>query len=258
MDITSYLNLKDRDLPGEGLFVAEGRFLVERALAAPWETLFVVCLSSLEDEFRQKAALGGTGQPACPVYGVSREILEAMAGYRFHRGVLAVGRRPGGVGREEPPEWLFPGRRLLMMSSLSDPFNVGGLIRSAAAFGWDGAVLLDRCADPFSRGALRASMGAAFTLPLWMPEGPGAKLIREAGYVVAGTVVPPLEGVALPNFVAPEKMALLVGNEGTGLSGIRREECDILLTIPMPGGVDSLNVGVAAGIFLYALGQDRF
>jgi tRNA G18 (ribose-2'-O)-methylase SpoU len=258
MDIFSYLNLKDRDLLKEGLFVAEGRFLTERVLSSSWDLLFVACLSSLEGEFRQKAAKRGQGLPDCPVFGVSREVLESVAGYTFHRGVLAVGRRTREMGMEKLPEWLSCGRRIVMASSLGDPFNVGGLIRSAAAFGWDGVVILDDGADPFSRGALRASMGAAFTLPLWMPSHEEVtSLIREAGYTVIGTVVPPLEGLSLPEYIGPEKIALMFGNEGAGLPKNRRDECDVLLTIPMPGRVDSLNVGVAAGIFLYVLGQDQ-
>ena len=258
MDISSYLNLKDRDLLREGLFVVEGRFLTERILSSSWDLLFVACLSSLEAEFRHKAAKRGPGLPDCPVFGVSREVLESVAGYAFHRGVLAVGRRPRELGGEKLPEWISRGRRIVMASSPRHPFNVGGLIRSAAAFGWDGMILLDNGADPFSRGALRASMGAAFSLPLWIPSFEKVtSLMREAGYTVAGTVVPPLEGSLLSEYRGPEKIALMFGNEGSGLPKKRCDECDVLLTIPMPGGVDSLNVGVAAGIFLYALGRNE-
>lgn len=180
--------------------------------------------------------------------------LQEIAGFPFHRGVLAAGIRPAGLDSLEPPPWLSGARRILVGSSLSDPFNIGGLLRSAAALGWDGLILADHCADPLTRGGLRASMGAGFSFPLWQPRaGDPLEAARRMGFALAGTVLQEEGSVPLSDFEAPEKLLLLVGNEGLGLSRERRAACDQLVTIPMAKEIDSLNVGVAAGIFLHAL-----
>ena len=250
-----YSHMKDRDLRAEGLFIAEGRFLVERALASNMPLDSVLCLPSLHGEFLEL-----TGQRPRenrpPVVAADRPEMELLCGFPFHRGVLAAGPRPAEVSSER----LFSStKKLLVCSDVRDPFNLGGLFRSAAALGWDGVVLVDNCADPYSRAALRASMGAVFSLP-WIEDNGAsekrfslAKVMKREDFFLCGAVLSHPKSVPLD--ISSEKIALMVGNEGAGLSEERRRDCDHFVSIPMTERVDSLNVGVAAGILMYLMNQ---
>jgi tRNA G18 (ribose-2'-O)-methylase SpoU len=246
-----YRNLRDRDLRREGLLVAEGRWLVERLLASGWPVLCVACAPRFAEHFRLLAG------ERCPVLVASEEELASVAGFPFHRGVLAAGRRP-----ELPDlEAFLAGRAggagagtMVVCPQLTGEYNLGSIVRTAAAFGTLGLAVGSRCCDPLSRRALKVSMGAAFTLPLVAlgEEEQAAARLHRAGFQIVGASPSPHAG-PLGSFRPPDRLAVVLGEEAEGLGNPWEARCDRLLAIPMPGGTDSLNVAVAAGILLYAL-----
>ncbi len=148
-----------------------------------------------------------------------------------------------------------PGKRLMLVvaAGVQDPENLGSLLRSSAAFAADGVVLAGACADPFSRRVLRVSMGAALGMPLaHAPDAPSAVRSLEADCDIEcwATVLDP-RAEPLDKLARPWRLALLFGNEGHGLDPAGQHACRRRVTIAMPPGIDSLNVAVAAGIFLY-------
>ncbi len=245
-----YRNLRDRDLRREGLLVAEGRWLVERLLASGWPVLSVACAPRFAEHFRRLAG------ERCPVLVAGQEELASVAGFPFHRGVLAAGRRPELPGLEAFLS-VLPGNAsgtLVVCPQLTGEYNLGSIVRSAAAFGALGLALGSRCCDPLSRRALKVSMGAAFSLPLIAlgEEEPAAAALHRSGYRIVGAS-PSTRARPLGSFRRPARLAVVLGEEAEGLGGPWEARCDELLAIPMPGGTDSLNVAVAAGIFLYSL-----
>lgn len=249
-ELSPYRSLKDRSLAGDGLFVVEGPFLVERMLASDCRPHSVLCLPEAAARFRELA--GGR----CPVFTSSREELARIVGYPFHRGALGCGYRPPSAPLAS---LLDPasgsGRRLLLLCpDLNDDANLGSILRSAAAFGASGVLLGSRACDPYSRRALRLSMGASFFLPIARIDADERvpELIRAAGYAIYGAANRPTAR-PLAEVEPPSRLVVAIGNEGEGLDAIWLARCDLLVRIPMAETMDSLNAGVAAGIILYAL-----
>ncbi len=258
MDLDLYRELRDRDLRREGLLVAEGRWLVERLLDSGWEVLSVLCAPRLAGHFRALAS------GRCPVLTADEERLARVAGFPFHRGVLAAARRPpfatlaawlSSAGSAAPTRGAA-GRTLVLCPRLTGEYNLGSIVRSAAALGAEALAVGASCCDPLSRRALKVSMGAAFRLPLLALEEESADLgrLRAAGWRVAGASPAP-EALPLRSWRRDGPVALVLGEEAEGLPEPWAGGCDLLLRIPMRPGADSLNVSVAAGILLQALGE---
>ena len=194
---------------------------------------------------------GGLEQAGAPVYVARPETLQRIVGFHFHRGCLAAGERPAELGLDA---LLQPrGRRILVaLEGVTNPDNVGGVFRNAMAFGADGVVLGPGCADPLYRRALRVSMGGALETPFAtvfdLPEG-------FAGFTIAA-LTPDRAAADISAFgEVPERLVLLLGSEGEGLSAAARAAADVHVRIPMAPGVDSLNVATAAGIALHRLAR---
>lgn len=240
---------------GEGdAIVVEGELAVARALASEHPVRAVLLTPS------HRARLGAAIPAAVEVLEAEAELVRQVVGFDFHRGCVAVMARPRAptldalVARVQA--WPAGPRRVLVAEGLADPANLGAVIRNARALGVD-LVLHGRGADPWSRRAIRAAMGHGFSLPvvgcddlsttvaaLRRALGPGAR-------TVAAVVQP--GAVPLPSYRAPERLLLLVGNEGAGLSAPLRALADDAVTIPLADGVDSLNVAAAAAVLLWAL-----
>jgi tRNA G18 (ribose-2'-O)-methylase SpoU len=243
--------LRDR-----GLFVAEGRLVVERLIAAGRFTLRSILLTSPAFE----AMAGPLAAVRCPVYLVSREVMETLTGFDFHRGCLALAEREPTVG---PLPAVKLQRRLLALEGVGNPDNVGGLFRVAEAFGAE-AVLLDPASgDPLYRKAIRTSMGAVLRLPCIRLESWPADLERMRGdgfKLVALT--PSQSAVPLNEYSRSirqgDRLIVIVGAEGPGLSDPVLRLADAAVRIPLAEGIDSLNVVVAAGIALAALQDSNF
>lgn len=242
------VQLRSRCEPEEGLFLAEGERTIRRALAAGYEPRAVLAtdrwLVSLADAMRDADV---------PAYVADEATLTATTGYPVHRGALAsFARRP----LPSPDEVLREARRVVVLEDVVDHTNVGAVFRSAAALGWDAALLTPRAADPLYRRAVRTSMGAVFRLP-WtrIDHREGPQVLREAGFVVWALTPDAERSIDEP--APPERLALVLGAEDPGMSARWRGAADVRVGIPMAAGIDSLNVGAAAAIALFALGPRR-
>ena len=190
-----------------------------------------------------------------PVLVAGAEVLRAVTGFSVHRGVLAAFDRPAPLA---PADVLSGARRVLVCEELSSSTNLGALVRSAAALGVDGVLLDPRCADPWYRRAVRVSMGQVFTLPhARLSPWPEAlrDVVAAAGFHL-WALTPAADAVALdelPRPSADDRVALLLGAEGPGLSGAAAAAADLRVRIPMARGVDSLNVAAAAAVASWAV-----
>jgi tRNA G18 (ribose-2'-O)-methylase SpoU len=235
--------------PAGGLYIAESAKVLGRALAAGHVPRSVLVQEKWVDE--TLALLADTGD--VDVYVVPAEIAEAVTGYAVHRGMLAAMHRP----RLLPVAEVVAGARLVVvLEDIVDHTNVGAAFRSAAALGADAVLVSARCADPLYRRSVRVSMGTVFQVP-WtrLPEGDAATAaLHDAGLHIAALALSDYS-VSLDEFAAnpPERIALLLGSEGDGLSRRTLAGADTIVTIPMGGGVDSLNVAAASAVALWAL-----
>jgi tRNA G18 (ribose-2'-O)-methylase SpoU len=235
----------------EGLFVAEGRWVVERLLARPrFVTRSVLvtptALAALQRDRRQ--LLPST----VPIYVVAQDVMDGIVGFNIHRGCLALAERP--AEQHLADVTLDHHTRLLVLEGVNNPDNVGGLFRSAAAFGVDLVVLGPACGDPLYRKAVRTSMAATLDVPCVTAGAWPAALdrLRAAGFRVIA-LTPSADAQPLDAIGAPGRTALLLGGEGPGLTDDALQRADLRVRIRMLGQVDSLNVTVAASIALHHL-----
>jgi tRNA G18 (ribose-2'-O)-methylase SpoU len=255
--VADYRNVRDADLRARGgLFVAEGRLNVKRLVrGSPHRTRSVFVtpagLAGVRD------ALSGLGDDV-PVFVAGRDVLCQVVGYDMHRGCLAAGERCAGIGLDAALGLACAGPRLWVgLEDVTNPDNVGGIFRNALAFGVERLLVSPRCADPLYRKSIRVSMGAALRLPFERaPHWPGEILrLREAGFLVlaldAGRDSRDIASVGVP--AAARGVAILIGNEGAGLSEAALAHADVRVTIPMARGIDSLNAATAAGIALHRI-----
>ncbi|HAN23416.1 MAG TPA: rRNA methyltransferase, partial [Microbacterium ginsengisoli] len=188
-----------------------------------------------------------------PVYVVAPDVAETLTGYAVHRGALAAMHRPP----DRPlADVLADARTVLVLEDLVDHTNVGAAFRAAAGLGADAVLVSERCADPLYRRSVRVSMGTVFQVP-WtrLPAWPEARdSLHAAGVTIAALALAD-DAVGLDVFAATraERVALVMGAEGDGLSRRALAAADTVVTIPMAGGVDSLNVASAAAVALWAL-----
>jgi len=228
-------------------FVAEGRILVEDLLA--WGRAGRLDVVAVLAEAGSAEAVRPLLPPGAELLVATRPELEALAGFPFHRGLLAAARVPA-----EPSEAaLRATRRLLVLPAMADVENLGQLLRTAAALGLDGA-LLGPGPDPFSRRAVRVSMGTSWKLPLWRREDPWAALAAwkgEDGERVAAALTP--LSLAAGAWRPAPRTALVLGPEGPGLAPEALARCERTVRIPMAEGVDSLNVAAAGAILMHRL-----
>ncbi|GGQ23934.1 TrmH family RNA methyltransferase [Streptomyces roseolilacinus] len=246
------VELRRRREPEEGLFIAEGEKVIRRALHAGYGMRSMLLSAKWVDAMRDVI----DGVPA-PVYVVEPDLAERVTGYHVHRGALASMRRePLPAARD----LLATARRVAVMESVNDHTNIGAIFRSAAALGMDAVLLSPDCADPLYRRSVKVSMGAVFSVPYarldsW-PHDLGA--VREAGFRLLA-LTPDATATALDE-EAPhrlERVALMLGAEGEGLSARALRAADARVRIPMSHGVDSLNVGAAAAVAFYAVTAGR-
>jgi tRNA G18 (ribose-2'-O)-methylase SpoU len=253
--LAPYRRLRDRDWAAgnPARFVCESALVVERLCARPELAESVLVTPERE------AWAASVVPPGVPVLVVPEALIREVAGFRFHRGVMAVGVRPA-------PESLtmdecVPRRAghltLLVCEGITDAENVGLLFRTAAAFGVDAVLLSPTCHDPFYRRALRVAVGHTFAIAWgWAAPWPGAlrRLREEWAVQVVGAAVG-AGTVPVGAAARAERVAVVVGTEGAGLTDAALAECDAQVRVPMAPGVDSLNVGVAVGVLLDRLGH---
>ncbi|WP_093801811.1 RNA methyltransferase [Streptomyces sp. Wb2n-11] len=255
--LSDYTGLTDVELrrrrePAEGLFIAEGEKVIRRARQAGYEMRSMLLSAKWVDVMRDVI-----DEAPAPVYTVSPDLAERVTGYHVHRGALAsMQRRP----LPAAGDLLAPARRVVVMEAVNDHTNIGAIFRSAAALGMDAVLLSPDCADPLYRRSVKVSMGAVFSVPYARLESWPKDLeqVREAGFRLLALT--PDEKASAIDDVAPhrlDRVALMLGAEGDGLSRKALAAADEWVRIPMAHGVDSLNVGAAAAVAFYAVATGR-
>lgn len=251
-ELNPYARLTEAQLRKcEGLFIAESSKVISAALDAGCEAV------SLLMERRQ---IEGSGReiiarcPRIPVYTAAREVLETLTGYALTRGVLCAMRRPAPA---DAATICAGARRVAVVEDVTDSTNVGAIFRSAAALGADALLLTPACCDPLCRRALRVSMGSAFRIP-WARIGDwperGVEALHRWGFQIAAMA---LDDRAMDvddaRLAGVEKLAILLGTEGDGLSPATVARADYTVRIPMFNGVNSLNVAAASAVAFWQL-----
>jgi tRNA G18 (ribose-2'-O)-methylase SpoU len=255
--IVEYRDVGDPELVrARGVFIAEGRLVVRRVIEDQrWRVRSVLVSEAARASL---ASLLDTIAADVPIYICDAADFRGVTGYNIHRGCLALVERPPALGIDT---LLASSRTIVVLEGVANPDNVGGVFRNAAALGADGVLLSPTTCDPLYRKAIRTSMAAVLRVPFARAdEWPDVLTrVRSAGFtIVALTPREPSE--PLDAFVArglPLRLALLVGTEGAGLTSSVEATADYRVRIPITDRVDSLNVGVAAGIALYAVWRNR-
>lgn len=258
--IEVFRDVRDRDLRGrDKLFMAESELVLRRLLRTP-ERVHSVLLSP--PQFAKLEPALHVLPDTTPVFIAELDLMTAIAGFHIHRGVLAAGLRPGRgeLGLEAALGHLMdkPGFTIVAAERWTNVDNMGSLFRNVAAFGADGVLLDQACCDPLYRKAVRVSMGHVLSTPYavaddWPAElavlrdGWGARIVAAEATADAGPLW------ELPR---SDRLVMVFGAEGEGLSDAMIQACDEVVQIPMAAGVPSLNVAVAAGIFLYERCRD--
>jgi tRNA G18 (ribose-2'-O)-methylase SpoU len=236
-----------------GLFIAEGRLVVRRLLTeSPYTPRAILVTPAAMKAVEDVLPTG----PDVPVYVVPQAVMDGVTGFNIHRGCLASGERPATA------DWralAARSRRAVVLERVGDADNVGAIFRCAAAFGVDVVLTGPDCADPLYRKAIRTSMGATLTMPFAAADPWPSTLTELTGqrWTVAA-LTPSSDALPLRDFVTiarSQRVALVLGHEGDGLTAAALTACNYRVRIPIHSSVDSLNVAMAATVALYELGQ---
>jgi tRNA G18 (ribose-2'-O)-methylase SpoU len=259
--VSDYFKLTDVALrtkvePERGLYLAESEKVIRRALAAGHQPRSFLMgqrwLTDLSDVVEEAES------HSVPVYYAQAGVIEAMTGFHLHRGVLASMHRPALAAPEVLLREVLEQRtsRVVLFEDIVDHTNLGAAFRSAAALGIDAVLITPRCADPLYRRAVRVSMGTVFQVP-WTRIDPwpgGVQVLRDHGFTVAAFALGD-GAISLDELAAdqPDRLAMIFGTEGDGLSRFAIKGADLVVRIPMGGGVDSLNIAAASAVAIWAL-----
>ncbi len=254
--VADYTRLTDMALrrmrePAQGLYLAESEKVIRRALAAGHSPRSYLMAPRWLDDLADVVA--DAERDGVPVFVGEPGVLEALTGFHLHRGAIAAMHRPALPDVETV---VTGARRVAVLEDVVDHTNVGAMFRSAAALSVDAVLVTPRCADPLYRRSVRVSMGTVFQVP-WTRVDPwpeGIEALRRNGFTVASLALSD-DAVALEELAAdaPDRLALVLGTEGHGLSSATVEASDVVVRIPMAGGVDSLNVAAASAVAFWAL-----
>ena len=239
--------LRNRLDPAQGIFIAESPKVIRVALDAGYTPLSLLC------ERRHLTGDAADIVERCadlPIYTGDREMLAALTGYTLTRGVLCAMRRPQPRSLEDVCRGA---RRIVVIDSVVDTTNIGAIFRSAAALGIDAVLLTPTSCDPLNRRAVRVSMGSVFLVP-WTYIDADLNSLRAQGFRTAAMALTdrsiPLDA---PILREEERLAIIMGTEGDGLSAQAIQSADYVVRIPMHHGVDSLNVAAASAVAFWEL-----
>lgn len=246
--LDAYRDLKRASSRPQETFIAEGEKLVLRLLDSQCQTESILCTAAMKDRLHDRLPV------EVPVYITSTPIISRLIGYQFHRGVLACGLRPREKDLESMLASHAAGRRSLIVlcPEIRDPVNLGTIIRTAAAFGAVCLVAGLAGTQPFSRRVLRTSMGTVLKLPIIQTDcwKEVFEALHRQDFDTIATVIDPAAESLSAASRAP-RVALLLGNEDSGVPDELCTMCRRRVRVPMAGDVDSLNVAVAAGIIMH-------
>ena len=247
--------LRSRLEPEKGIFIAESPKVIRLALNGGYTPV------SLLMERHHITGQGADIIARCgeiPVYTADREVLAQLTGYELTRGILCAMRRPA---LPTPEEVLKDAKRIVILENVMNPTNVGAIFRSAAALGMDAILLTPGCSNPLYRRSARVSMGTVFQIP-WTYIGTqvcdwpekGMAQLHSLGFKTAALALSD-NSVSIddPGLMAEDKLALILGSEGDGLTEQTIAQCDYTVKIPMYHGVDSLNVAAASAVAFWQL-----
>ena len=247
--------LLNRFEPAKGMFIAESPKVIHRALDAG---CVPVSLLMERKDIEGSAAEIIARCPEIPVFTADEDLLCNLTGYHLTRGVLCAMRRPQLPTAEEICR---NARRVVVLENVQNPTNVGAIFRSAAALGMDAVLLTPGCSNPLYRRSARVSMGTVFQIP-WTFIGsettdwphPGMEKLKEMGFkTVSMALRDDSYSINDPLLQQEEKLAILMGSEGDGLTDDTIASCDFTVKIPMYHGVDSLNVAAASAVAFWEL-----
>jgi tRNA G18 (ribose-2'-O)-methylase SpoU len=251
--LADYREIRDARLNLQGAFVAEGRLIVSRLIERRAHAVRSVLVTAASR--RALKAVLETLPDSVPVFEAPASFFETLTGFNLHRGCLALAERPAPTPWQAVAETPGP---LVVLEGITDADNVGSVFRNAAAFGAGGVLLSPTCCDPLYRKAIRTSMGATLDLPFAQAvPWPGVLSELAARGVGVVALTPDLSGDPLDVFLARrtgrDRIALLLGTEGSGLTPEAMATAHHVVRIPTTRAVDSLNVAVVAGIVLSRL-----
>ena len=252
LDVFARLNetqLRHYYEPNGGLFIAESPKVAERALAAGIEPVAGL-VDRREAEGEAREILGKLGD--IPVFTGGAEALRNLTNIPMTRGLLVCFKRPEMKSVQEITEGC---RRIAVLENVTNPTDVGAIFRSAAALGMDAVLLNKACSDPFYRRASRVAMGTTFQVPWTYADNDHyIDYIKELGFRTAAMALRrDTVSIRDPKLKALEKLAIVLGAEGDGLSDETIDSCDYTIKIPMSHGVDSLNVAACSAVAFWEL-----
>ncbi len=249
--------LLNRHEPEKGLFIAESPIVIERALDAGYVPVSIL-VEDKHVEGQAKEIIARCGE--IPVYTAKFDILTKLIGFQLTRGLLCAMRRPA---LPSVAEVCKDAKRIAILENVVNPTNVGAIFRSAAALGMDAVLLTPACSNPLYRRSIRVSMGTVFQIP-WTFLGndasewpyPALDTLKELGFQTAAMALNDNSiSIDDPQLLNVDKLAIILGTEGEGLSDCTIEGCDYTVKIPMSHGVDSLNVAAASAVAFWQLGK---
>ena len=249
--LAAFRDIRERDLVGrERRFIAEGEVVLRVLLTRARHAAEAVLIA--DKRIEGLSDMLGLLDNRTPVYSAAQPVMDAIAGFHIHRGILAVGRRAADPPAADLLKGLGERALVLGLFGIANHDNMGGLLRNAAAFGVDAVILDSDCCDPLYRKAIRVSVGAALVVPFARlnPGEDALELLDRFG--VEAVALSPSAALPLGRLIRPRKAALLLGAEGPGLPHALLERARAV-SIPMAAGLDSLNVATASGIALHHL-----
>ena len=250
--------LRNRLEPEKGIFIAESPTVIEVALNSG-----MTPVSLLTDERLINGSVAGIIDRLpddVPIYTAEKQVLKNLTGFELTRGALCAMRRPI---LPDVRDLLVSARRVAVLEAVADSTNIGALFRSAAALSMDAVLVTPTCCDPLCRRAVRVSMGTVFQVP-WTMIGnscddwphPGIDILHEMGFkTVAMALSDNSVSIDDERLMNEERLAIILGTEGDGLSSHTIADCDYVAKIPMSHGVDSLNVAAAGAVAFWQLGN---
>jgi tRNA G18 (ribose-2'-O)-methylase SpoU len=250
---------RSRHEPLMGIYIAESEMVIRIAVEAGHRVKSLLMAERwIEPLADLLPVIGADTSGQTPLYVADNETLEQITGFNVHRGALAAIYRPTLLALDELLDSLegIVAPRIAILDGLVNHTNVGAIFRSAAALGADAVLISPTCADPLYRRSIRVSMGTVFQVP-WTRFDSWSDLglaLQSRGFAVAGLALTE-DSVDIEEFAAsaPERLALIMGTEGTGISADASAICDATVRIPMRGDVDSLNVAAASAVAIWAL-----
>ncbi|MBQ8960203.1 MAG: RNA methyltransferase [Ruminococcus sp.] len=254
-ELEPFRSSSEKLLRRRGTFIAESPKVIRTALSAGYTALSLLAsermISGQAADIIEKCR-------DIPVYTASEELLAELTGFRMTQGLLALMRR---LPEKDPGQILTSAKRVAVLEDITNQTNVGAIFRSAAALSFDAVLLSPGTSDPLLRRSVRVSMGTVLQVPwAYLPDGsPGyVSFLKEQGFAAAALA---LREDTVPindrSLAAEERLAVILGTEGTGLREETISVCDYAVKIPMAEGVDSLNVAAASAVAFWQLGPNN-